>query len=101
MRKFMLFTAVLLSIMLLPHSLFAQSKNITGKVTDANGKPLQSVSIIVKQTNTGTTTDADGNFSLSVPANATILIAYTGFKSQTISIHSINTALGKSTRKGT
>lgn len=74
----------LLCIALLPCYLFAQERAITGKVTDGTGTPISGVSIVVSQTNQGTTTDAEGKFKLTVPANATIIISSTGLKSQTI-----------------
>ena len=49
-------------------------RTISGKVTDDKGNPLGSVSVLVRGTNTGTTSKADGTYSLSVPANAKALI---------------------------
>lgn len=63
--------------------LFAQSqRTISGKVVDANDNmPLPGASVIVKGTSNGTATDFDGNFSLDVAADATILIiSYLGYK---------------------
>jgi TonB-linked SusC/RagA family outer membrane protein len=54
--------------------------SISGKVTDANGKPLENVSVQVKGGGAGTTTDAQGNFSLNVPdAKATLVISSIGY----------------------
>jgi TonB-linked SusC/RagA family outer membrane protein len=83
--------AGLLCILLLPCYLFAQEKTITGKVTDGKGSPLAGVSIVVKQTNRGTATEADGTFRISVPANATIIVSSPSFKTQTIKIESSQT----------
>src|SRR4030095_534345 len=47
---------------------------ITGKVTDDKGNPVPNASVIVKGTTTGTTSKADGSFSLNVSANARALI---------------------------
>jgi TonB-linked SusC/RagA family outer membrane protein len=56
-------------------SLFAfAQRTITGKVTDDKGIPVANASVIVKGTTTGTTSKADGSFSLNVPANARTLI---------------------------
>ncbi len=71
---------------MLPASLFAQNKTITGKIIDAKGAPVVNASIIVKQTTQGTTTDAEGKFKLSVSGNATLLISSAGFSSRTIKI---------------
>ena len=52
-------------------SAFAQSRKITGTVTGADdGQPLPGVSVKIQGTSTGTTTSAQGAFSLTVPANA-------------------------------
>lgn len=61
---------------------FAQNKTVTGKVTSAgDGLPLPGVSVAVKgNTAVGTQTDANGNYSLSVPATAkTLVFTYIGF----------------------
>ena len=50
----------------LPTLLLAQSNTITGSVKDAKGNPLSNVSIIVKGTNKGTSTGADGSFQLNL-----------------------------------
>ena len=57
--------------------------DIHGHVTDSVGHPLVGASIIVKGSKTGTTTDANGNFTLSgVNDNATLIISYTGYAKQ-------------------
>src|SRR5450759_67178 len=48
-------------------------KKISGRVTDNSGNPIQKASVVVKGTTTGTVTDADGTYSLTVPANAKVL----------------------------
>jgi len=50
------------------------TKTITGKVTDQKGNPLAGVSIPVKGTTNGTTTNTDGSFSLTVPSSARTLV---------------------------
>lgn len=49
-------------------------KVISGKVTDDKGNPVPNASVTVKGTTVGTTTNAEGNYSLTVPANATTLV---------------------------
>ena len=49
-------------------------KMISGKVTDDKGNPIHRASVVVKGTNTGTVTDVDGTYSLSVPAKAKVLV---------------------------
>jgi len=71
-------------LFLLPCSLLAQDRAVTGRITDAKGAPIQGVSVVVRQTNTGTSTDADGKFRLNVPANGILVISSTGYKSQSL-----------------
>src|SRR5690606_30437971 len=59
---------------------------IQGTVKDVNGETLIGVSILVKGTTTGTTTDLDGNFSISAPSNSTLIFKYIGFATQEVVI---------------
>ncbi|WP_353481378.1 SusC/RagA family TonB-linked outer membrane protein [Haliscomenobacter sp.] len=64
---------------------------ITGKVTDKSGGALIGASILAKGTTTGTVTEVDGSYSLSVPANTSILvISYTGYTTQEIALGAAN-----------
>jgi TonB-dependent starch-binding outer membrane protein SusC len=79
-------------------SAFAQ-RTITGTVTDsANGRPLQSVSVIIKGTRAGTQTSADGKFTLSAPANArTLVISSVGYGSKEVAVsENLNISLSAS-----
>ena len=70
----------------------AQTKTLTGTITDANGEPLVGVTVQVKGTTNGTITDMDGKFTLAnVPSNGALEISYVGMKSQTISVDSRTT----------
>jgi TonB-linked SusC/RagA family outer membrane protein len=52
----------------------------SGKVTDESGNPLIGVTIVIKGGTTGTLSDADGNYSLSIPDNsATLVFSYLGY----------------------
>ncbi|NDA63738.1 MAG: SusC/RagA family TonB-linked outer membrane protein, partial [Chitinophagia bacterium] len=65
----------------------AQNRTIKGKVTDANNLPIANASVVVTGSTSGTTTDASGNFSISVPANAKSLsISSLNFTTQQVSI---------------
>ena len=61
-----------------------QKRTITGRITDNNGETVIGANIIEVGTTNGTVTDVDGNFSLSVEANANIRVSYIGYLSQTI-----------------
>lgn len=67
-------------------------RDISGTITDAeNGDPLIGASILVAGTSSGTATDFDGSYKLSVPAGATqIVVSYTGYTSQTITLGASN-----------
>ena len=62
-----------------------QTKKVSGTVVDAMG-PVIGASIMEKGTSNGTVTDLDGNYSLSVGPNATLVITYVGFKTQEIRV---------------
>ena len=60
---------------------------VHGQVKDENGKPLMNASVIIKGTNKGTTTNANGDFKITVPNNkAVLVISYTGYKTKEILI---------------
>lgn len=59
---------------------------IKGKVVDENGAPLPGATIQLKGATVGTVADADGNFSLSVPPDGTILISFVGYVGEEINI---------------
>jgi TonB-linked SusC/RagA family outer membrane protein len=61
---------------------YAQSTPITGVVKDEGDLPVQGVSVVVKGTKNGTLTGANGAFSLSAPADATLVFTYVGYKTQ-------------------
>ncbi|HLZ88309.1 MAG TPA: carboxypeptidase-like regulatory domain-containing protein, partial [Puia sp.] len=56
---------------------------VGGRVVNGAGQPLEGVSVVVKGTNIGTTTNANGEFSLNVPDRQSVLvISYIGYQSQ-------------------
>uniref|UniRef100_UPI00403F785E SusC/RagA family TonB-linked outer membrane protein n=1 Tax=Spirosoma sp. SC4-14 TaxID=3128900 RepID=UPI00403F785E len=67
--------------------LAALAQTVSGRVTSADdNQPLPGVSIIVKGTTAGTTTRADGTYSLNVPANGTLTFSFIGYQSQEIAV---------------
>ncbi len=65
----------------------AQEITISGKVTDAtDGGLLPGVTIVVKNTTTGTVTDADGKYSVKVKKDAVLVFSYVGYQTQEITI---------------
>lgn len=68
------------------HSAMAQSRTVTGKVTSAEGG-IPGVSVLLKGTTTGTTTDSEGGYSLAVPdGNGTLVFSYIGYTTEEAAI---------------
>lgn len=71
---------------------FAQSANppdypVQGKITDSKGEELTGVNILLKGTNRGTTSDATGKYTISVPdASAILVVSFVGYQPQSISV---------------
>ncbi|HPR58691.1 MAG TPA: SusC/RagA family TonB-linked outer membrane protein [Bacteroidales bacterium] len=66
-------------------SVYAQRGNVTGIVRDAaDGSTIPGASVVVKGTVTGTTTDIDGKFVLTVDANTTLVISFIGYATQEV-----------------
>ena len=77
-----------LCVLFLVLSVFAQDRQISGVVTDGAEKmPLPGVSILAKGTSSGTSTDAEGKYRISIPSDAKVLIfSFVGFVSQEVEI---------------
>ena len=67
-----------LTVLLLSLSAIAQQRTITGIVTDPNNTPIAGASITVRGTQIATQTDAEGNFSIAVPQDATLVASFVG-----------------------
>ncbi|MBN8822179.1 TonB-dependent receptor [Spirosoma sp.] len=76
-------------LIMLPGYLLAQAQRITGRVTSAqDGQTLPGVNVVVKGTTTGTTTDANGNYSLTIPGpNAVLVLTSIGLNSQEVPVN--------------
>ena len=66
----------------------AQDRTVSGQVTDEGGNPLPGVTVVIKGTTSGTATDGEGKYRLSVPANAILSYNYLGYVSQEIVVGS-------------
>lgn len=88
LKLLLVWTVIILSMPLL---VFSQSRQITGRITDDKGDAVPSASIIQKRTTTGTTADANGNFSINVTgANPVLVISSVNFQTQEIRVGSNN-----------
>lgn len=77
MRKFQL----VLGFVLLFMQLRAQQRSISGKVIDGSGNPIPNASVIIKETNAGTSTQFDGTFSITItPESKTIIFSAIGMQ---------------------
>ena len=65
---------ILLGLVFPFQSLVAQERVVTGKVIEYGGEEILGANVIIKGTAIGTVTDAEGNYSLSVPDNSSILV---------------------------
>ena len=64
-----------------------QGRTVTGKILDETGEPLIGVSVLLKGTAVGTITDLDGNYSLEIPSdNSILVVSYIGYKTQNITV---------------
>ncbi len=82
----------LLSLLLTAFSLHAQERTVSGVIKDAAGDPLPGVNILIEGTTTGTISDADGTYRLSVPGGETVLLfSFIGFETQRVPVGSQST----------
>ncbi|MFN8349141.1 MAG: TonB-dependent receptor [Spirosomataceae bacterium] len=88
MRKIYLRRCMPIFLLMLWGSLsFAQGRKVAGKVTDSEtGSPMPGVTVLVKGSNAGANTDADGNFNLNVPDKATLVFSFVGYSTQEVSV---------------
>ncbi len=67
-------------------SSFVVAQEVTGTVLDDSSQPLPGVSIVIKGTSTGTTSDFDGNFSISASDGDVLVFSYIGFDTQEVTV---------------
>lgn len=65
---------------------FGQDRKVAGTVSDAKGGGIPGVSVVIKGTTTGTTTDVNGAFSLNVKGNADLVVSSVGYKTVNVSV---------------
>ena len=72
--------------------LFAQQATVSGKVTSADdGLGLPGVNVIEKGTSNGSVSDSDGNYTISVASNATLVFSFVGYETQEVPVNGQNT----------
>jgi len=86
MQSLRFLTLALIFVSVLPLSLWAQSRTVTGKVTDSNNEPIIGATVMVKNSNIGTITNKEGRYSISVPENATLVFRYLGLTTKEVKV---------------
>jgi len=61
---------------------FAQTRTVSGTITDANGLPVPGATVAVKGVKGGTSTDANGKFTIHISGNAQLIVSGIGFETQ-------------------
>ncbi|WP_083253313.1 SusC/RagA family TonB-linked outer membrane protein [Flavivirga aquatica] len=72
-------------------SLSAQDKTIYGKIVDKDNLPLPGATVLIKNSNIGTSTDFDGKYSIKVNQGAILVFSFVGYTNQEITVQSSNT----------
>ena len=65
---------------------YAQNRQVSGKVADAEGKPVAGATVMVDGTSTGTTTGTDGKFTIAAPADATLAVSFIGYETRKVAV---------------
>lgn len=65
---------------------FAQNLQVTGTVTDADGMPIPGVNVIVRGTNTGSTTDFDGKYAVNANQGQVLVYSFVGYVTQNVTV---------------
>ncbi len=64
-----------------------QKSQVTGRIVDSNGEPLIGVSVVEKgNKSNGTVTNLDGEYTVNVSANSTLVVSYVGYKTQEVAV---------------
>ena len=78
--------------LLLAAGTVSAQRSLTGTVTDESGSGLLGATVLAKGTTAGKITDADGRFSLNMPAGSnTLVVSYTGYQTQELDVTGLNT----------
>ena len=86
MKRIRFFFTVMV-MLLASAAALAQNITVGGVVTDTNDEPVIGATVMVAGTQTGTSTDVDGAFSISAPANGQLVVSVIGYATETIDIN--------------
>lgn len=90
MKSFLKCLLCAMSAVFMTVTSFAQDRTVTGTVSATNGEALIGAGVVIKGTTTGTVTDLEGRFSLSVPSNAVLQFTSVGYKTLDVKIGNKN-----------
>ncbi len=79
-------SVLLFLVCMTPLWAFSQNITVTGTVLDEAGDPLIGATVQQKGAANGIATDIDGNFKLNVPKNATLVVSYVGYNTQSVAV---------------
>lgn len=82
----MIKSKLLIILALLVTTLLSAQNVLTGTVTGTDGQPIPGANVVLQDSNQGTTTDFDGNFSINASTGDVVVVSYIGFATQTIAI---------------
>ena len=81
-RKLMMF----LTLFILGIGWVSAQVRVQGTVVDEAGEPIIGATVVVKGTSQGTVTDVDGSFTLTAPADGTLVVSYVGYATQEVPV---------------
>tara|TARA_A100001015_G_scaffold205580_1_gene229849 strand:+ start:22 stop:1233 length:1212 start_codon:yes stop_codon:yes gene_type:complete len=85
-KSLSLFKKSILSVLFLVGSFVTAQQSVGGTVVDPAGVPLPGVNVVIKGTDTGTSSDFDGNFTIEASDTDVLIFSFVGFKDQEVSV---------------
>lgn len=90
-KAWVLSGVILLGLLSISDNALAQTNTVRGRVTNASGEPLTGASVQVKGTNTGTTTDNAGNYSIAAARGAVLVVSSVNYAPREVTVGTSNT----------
>ncbi|HCL04463.1 MAG TPA: SusC/RagA family protein, partial [Chitinophagaceae bacterium] len=91
LKAWVLTGVILLGLLTITDNALAQTNTVRGRVTNATGEPVVGASVQVKGTQTGTTTDNAGNFTIAAARGAVLVVSSVNYATSEISVGNNNT----------
>ena len=82
----MIKSKLLIILALLVTTFLSAQSVLSGTVTGTDGQPIPGANVVLQDSNLGTTTDFDGNFSINASSGDVVVVSYVGFATQTVTI---------------